>query len=171
MTKYKIHPLADEWPKMDGEDLQNLADDIKANGQREPIVTLGDMILDGRNRLAACGMAGVEPKFRQFDPARDGPSPDNFVVSVNANRRHLDIDGKKGVAAKMIRRDPDLADRVIGRRVGLDNKTVNKVRLRTQTEFKEFKETWKILGPQDQRAFAETFRDQLLHFLTPARAA
>jgi hypothetical protein len=170
MTEYKFHPLADEWPLMEGDDLDNLAEDIKANGQREPIVIHEGMILDGRNRIRACLKADVKPTFRQFDPATMG-SPEAFVISVNANRRHLDLDGKKAVAAIMIRRNPNAADRAIGRAVGLDNKTVGKVRGRVAKEFTEFKETWKILGPQRQREFAETFKDQLLRILTPARAA
>lgn len=173
MSQYKFHPLADEWPLMEGDALDNLVEDIKAHGLREPIWLFEGMILDGRNRITACPRAGVRPIFRQFDPATMG-SPEDFVVSANANRRHLTLEDKKRVAAKMIRRNPDASDRAIAKAVTLDNKTVGKVRDRVATELKEFKETWKILGRDQQRDFAETFKDQLrsmLPILNPNEAS
>ena len=160
----KFHPLADEWPLLEGEDFENLVEDIKAHGLREPIWLYQGMILDGRNRYRACLKAGIEPKFRQYDPVVQS-DPVAFVISVNANRRNLDLNAKKGVAAKMIRRDPNSSDRSIAKAVGLDNKTVGKVRERLATELKEFKETWKILGRDQQRDFAETFKEQLRSLL------
>ena len=58
------HPFAELFPMMDDGELKELANDIKANGQREDITTLDGMILDGRNRFRACEMAGVEPMTR-----------------------------------------------------------------------------------------------------------
>ena len=52
------HPLSEAFPLLEGEELQALADDIKANGLREKLVVYDGMILDGRNRYAACTMAG-----------------------------------------------------------------------------------------------------------------
>jgi ParB-like chromosome segregation protein Spo0J len=43
-------------------ELRALANDIKANGQLEAIVLYDGKVLDGRNRLAACELAGVEPR-------------------------------------------------------------------------------------------------------------
>ena len=34
----EVHPLADVWPLLDGDDLDALAESIAANGLREPIV-------------------------------------------------------------------------------------------------------------------------------------
>jgi hypothetical protein len=74
-----------------------LADDIKANGQQQAIVMRGTTLLDGRNRLAACKLAKVEPKERQYA----GNDPVGFIISANLHRRHLTESQRAMVAAKM----------------------------------------------------------------------
>ncbi len=49
MNDYKIHPLADLNPMMEGDAYERLVEDIKAHGQREPIVMYQGEVLDGRN--------------------------------------------------------------------------------------------------------------------------
>jgi hypothetical protein len=68
------------------DELNDLAADIKQRGQLHPIV-LDDQgrILDGRNRHAACLIAGVEPRFETYS----GDDPDGYALSVNIARRHL----------------------------------------------------------------------------------
>ena len=79
------HPYADAWPMFGTDDLADLAEDIAANGLLDPIVVDGDgLILDGRNRYAACEKAGVDPTFTVFD----GDDPLGYVLSVNGQRRH-----------------------------------------------------------------------------------
>lgn len=51
------HPAAAIFPILTGDALAELADDIRANGLRQPIVTFEGQVLDGRNRLAACRLA------------------------------------------------------------------------------------------------------------------
>ena len=67
-SKYENHPLADIFPMMEEKDLKALADDIKANGQRESGLLYEGKILDGRNRYAACLLADVEMEFAEHDP-------------------------------------------------------------------------------------------------------
>lgn len=81
----KNHPIADVWPMMDEAKLQELADDIKKNGQLVPVWLYEGKILDGRNRWAACKMAGVEPKTKEYT----GDEPTAFAVSLNDRRRHM----------------------------------------------------------------------------------
>ena len=50
----KVHPLAEIFPLLDDKALQDLADDIKQNGQQTPILACRGTIVDGRNRLKAC---------------------------------------------------------------------------------------------------------------------
>ena len=86
---YPVHPAATLFPLMNAEALQGLADDIKAHGQREPVIIFNGEVLDGRNRLLACEMAGVEPLFVTRTDAEVG-DPIDFVLSLNKHRRHLE---------------------------------------------------------------------------------
>ena len=60
-----VHPLADSFPMMSDGELKELAEDIRKNGQREPVVFVeidGERtLIDGRHRLEACAMIGREP--------------------------------------------------------------------------------------------------------------
>lgn len=89
----KYHPIAGIFPLMEDDELQALANDIRQHGLREPIVVHDDQILDGRNRQAACLLAGIEPQYRQF--AGGVTEACDFVWSTNVHRRHL----KSGQAA------------------------------------------------------------------------
>jgi hypothetical protein len=97
MSELTPHPLAEIFPLLDGDDLTALADDIRKNGLRQAIVTCEGMILDGRNRLAACKIAGIEPRFKEFT----GDDPLGYVISLNLTRRHLDASQRATVAAKI----------------------------------------------------------------------
>lgn len=84
---YKIHPAAEIFPMLPPDELEALAQDIAENGQEEPIWLHPDgRVLDGRNRLAACELRGIEPKFRTWDGKG---SAVKFVLSKNLRRRHL----------------------------------------------------------------------------------
>lgn len=83
---YPVHPAAKIFPMMPQKELQDLADDIKINGLREPIVVFEGRKVDGRNREAACLLAGVEPRYREW--SGEG-SVVAWVLSVNLHRRHL----------------------------------------------------------------------------------
>ncbi|MGI8853708.1 MAG: ParB N-terminal domain-containing protein [Methyloceanibacter sp.] len=99
--QFKVHPAADVWPPMPEAELQALADDIKANGLRVPIVyyftgSNEKMLIDGRNRLEAMERAGVE--LQDWDASCIGAGDDIEIVSkvigLNAHRRHLNKQAK-----------------------------------------------------------------------------
>jgi N6-adenosine-specific RNA methylase IME4 len=94
----KFHALANIFPLMEGEEFAGLVADIKEHGLRDPIITLDDRILDGRNRYRACQAASIEPRFRALDEESDGDHPLAFVISHNLKRRHLK-DGQRAMIA------------------------------------------------------------------------
>ncbi len=94
------HELAAIFPLMGDEELRDLADDIEANGLRDPIWLLDGKILDGRNRYRACNLADVDPRIEEYR----GKDPLGFVVSKNLHRRHLDAGQRAMVAARLAQR-------------------------------------------------------------------
>jgi hypothetical protein len=95
---YPVHPAAAIFPMMGEPELAELAEDIKKNGLLEPVVLHRGAILDGRNRLAACGLAGAEPRFTEWS----GESPASYVLSKNLHRRHLTTGQKGAIAAEVM---------------------------------------------------------------------
>lgn len=98
MKQYEEHPLASIFPMMPEKDLNELAEDIKQFGLRAPITLFDNQILDGRNRYKACEIAGVAPRFKDFNGDGD---PLDFVISANVHRRQLTPSQRAMVAAKI----------------------------------------------------------------------
>lgn len=94
------HEAACLFPMMTDREIEELAEDIKNNGLRTPILLLSGAILDGRNRYRACQIAGVEPKFDYADGRRIG-DPFVYVASLNLRRRHLTESQRAVVGARM----------------------------------------------------------------------
>lgn len=103
--EYPVHPVASLFPMIDDDSLNALAEDIKKNGQREPILvaffdgmdTTEPVVIDGRNRFKACELAGVKPIFSNdyiMEPEEMGP----WIISHNLHRRHLTTSQKAAVA-------------------------------------------------------------------------
>jgi hypothetical protein len=92
MKEYKVHPLADRYPMVPAE-IDDLARDIKENGLKYPIIVDDDVLIDGRCRLRACELAGIEPKFEEFPwpNGKDGKETAIIadITSRNLKRRHL----------------------------------------------------------------------------------
>ncbi len=87
------HPYADEFPMASDEELDELAQSVATVGLIHPLVVIGTVagiedgrLADGRNRRAACEIAGVEPTFevRNFDT---NDELKEFVIGVNTTGR------------------------------------------------------------------------------------
>lgn len=70
---------------MSADDFASLVADVKAHGQREPVILLDNMVLDGWHRYSACMQLGIEPAHFNYS----GDDPVAFVQSQNLHRRHL----------------------------------------------------------------------------------
>jgi N6-adenosine-specific RNA methylase IME4 len=95
-SSLKVHPVAELFPMFNEQELKNLAEDIKQNGQLQPIMVLADTLLDGRNRLAACKLVNIEPKFEQYK----GNNVEAYIISSNLHRRHLNESQRAMIAVK-----------------------------------------------------------------------
>jgi protein gp37/ParB-like chromosome segregation protein Spo0J len=88
---YKVHPLADAFPLIEGEEFDLLVKDVRNNGLGQPIVLSPDQstIVDGRNRYRACVEAMVDPVFRTLPASFTDEQIADYIVSENLRRRHL----------------------------------------------------------------------------------
>ena len=89
VEELSVHPLADIFPMLGDDELDELAEDIKTNGLLHPIVRTidGKTIVDGRNRYEACRRAEVAPRFD--DRIRSDDEARALIVSANLKRRNL----------------------------------------------------------------------------------
>jgi ParB-like chromosome segregation protein Spo0J len=95
----QFHEIADVFPMLETHDLDQLAKDIKDNGLRHPVVVFEGKILDGRNRLRACQLAGVKYSTVDFDG--DWEAAVKLVASENLHRRHLSDSQRSFCAGKL----------------------------------------------------------------------
>lgn len=103
MTKlgpYEVHPFADSFPLVEGEEWSELVASIKRNGLREPIVLNHDetVLIDGRNRYRACEEAGVDAVFERLGSHYTEPMILDFIADKNIKHRHLNL-GQRAFAA------------------------------------------------------------------------
>jgi len=92
----EVHPFAATFPMLSAAELDALTDSIRRNGQLHPIFLTPDgLLIDGRNRLAACGRAGVEPRFEVTDA-----DPYDVILAANVDRRHMAATQRMAARAK-----------------------------------------------------------------------
>jgi hypothetical protein len=131
----KVHPAADPFPLLPPDELQALADDIKKNGLRYPIILWkgaeGTFLLDGRNRLDAMALAGVpildDNGALKHWSLREG-DPYELVVSLNVHRRHMNTEQRQELLITLIVQQPEQSNRQIAKKIGVDHKTVGVAR-------------------------------------------
>jgi hypothetical protein len=64
------------------------------------------LLVDGRNRLAACEIAGIEPKFVDLN----GDDVEAFIISQNLARRHMNA-GQRAMVVAMMYPEPEAPGR------------------------------------------------------------
>ena len=85
---FELSDEASAFPETSHEGLLALARNIEANGMLEEITVAGDppKVVDGKRRLRASKIAGVEPTYRLL---RGDIDPRAYVWAKNAERRDL----------------------------------------------------------------------------------
>lgn len=159
-----IHPAAEMFPIMPPDELRALGEDIKKHGLQTPITVLATLkdarqirvgweysLLDGRNRLDALELVGINPirgkKLRgirsdcglcgylgieyQINSAIRYENPDDpwaYVIGANIHRRHLNAVLKRELITRLLKANPEKSDRQISTITTADHKTVGTVR-------------------------------------------
>lgn len=96
----EIHPYADCFPMLSEAELMTLTDDIKHNGQVQPIIIdQHDRIVDGRNRYQACKSLGIAVEYEVRKLTDDEAL--HLVGSLNLHRRHMTPTQRAAVGAKL----------------------------------------------------------------------
>lgn len=118
------HPDANLFPMLAEHELAELADDIKANGLREPIKLdhTGEFLVDGRNRERACELAGIDPRYELLPADLNIFS---YVISTNLRRRHLTDEQRRAIIREIKERNPDLSNRQIAEMANVSHPTVS----------------------------------------------
>lgn len=81
IERIEHHPAADLFPMVPAEELAFMAASIKDIGLLLPVTLDRDgRLLDGKCRLAACELAGVEPHFQTYT----GDDPWGYVLAANS---------------------------------------------------------------------------------------
>jgi hypothetical protein len=122
-------PFADSMEPLTPEERAALTADIRANGITYAVVVTDDNeVIDGHNRLEIAtelGIADVPVKvLTELTPGQKRERAED----LNLHRRHLDRDQMRKVVARRLVADPTRSNRDIGTSVGVDDKTVGKVR-------------------------------------------
>jgi len=134
--RLRIHPAAELFPLLGKEDLLASAHDIKQHRLRQPVSFIRDVdgnpvLLDGRNRLDALELLGVEIDldnraiFKQLPANIDAEA---FIVSQNIHRRHLTAEQKRELIGRRLVADPSKSNLQIAKEVRANDKTVASVR-------------------------------------------
>lgn len=94
-----VHPAAALFPEMDGEQLAALAESVKRHGIRVPLVFFDGKLLDGRNRVRASVVAGLDTEKL---PRRNLSSDvDPYLWAWDANCSRLDYSPAQKAAIRL----------------------------------------------------------------------
>lgn len=92
--EFNRHHLSSLCGDMDAESFNALVQDIRDQGQLEPIDVVADEVLDGWHRYRACRILEIEPKTRDLPEESDLAA---HVLGKNAHRRHLTAEQRAAV--------------------------------------------------------------------------
>ena len=92
-----VHSYTTKFPLLSAGELAELAESISTNGLRSPVVVTPDgLVLDGRNRLAACDLAGVKADVVVYS----GTDLAEYVIDANT-RRNMSI-GARAMSVALV---------------------------------------------------------------------
>ena len=99
-----VHPVAEAFPRLTDEELENLGADIQANGLHAKLVRDKDgTLIDGRMRLEAMKRKGIEPTEDNY-VTFNGQNAFEFIFRVNNKRRH-NLKSQRAMVAVKVREE------------------------------------------------------------------
>lgn len=108
---YTVHPAAELFPLVEGQEFDRLVESIREHGVQTPVMFGWDanekpVLLDGRNRLRAVDRLReqgitVPVPVRSFDYTRDGITEVEWIEAQNIDRRHLNDDARVMLVAQL----------------------------------------------------------------------
>jgi ParB-like chromosome segregation protein Spo0J len=84
-------------------------------------------VLDGHHRQRACDELGISPPTQVAAGLTDEQKHE-YALRANLQRRHLTTEQKRHLILDELQRDPTRSDRAIGRLLGVDHKSVGRMR-------------------------------------------
>lgn len=113
---------------MGKDDLARLRVSIKADGIRDALkgypTEQGFAVLSGAHRLQIAREEGLATVPTEIVNLPDARAREAYAFEENLARRHLDTEAKRALVRHVLKAHPELSDRAIGARVGVDGKTV-----------------------------------------------
>lgn len=104
---FEVHPYADKFPMLPDSELEELAESIRQNGLRQPVVLDKEgRLLDGRNRSRACEMLGIEPEAVTYE----GDDLAAYVIDCNVTRRNMSTGARAMATALVMEADTGRVD-------------------------------------------------------------
>jgi len=171
--EYEFHELANEYPMIEGDEFNALADNITKHGILEPIIRYQGKVLDGRNRYNAAKAVGHKFTERDFKDLAPSLDPEEFVSAKNDHRRNLDNRQKRALIGRKIIRHPTFSDRAIAKLACCDHKTVASVREDMRKRVETFTRDWNELNILQRREFVVAVREEISGLLgiSPAQSS
>ena len=126
----KINPeLEAIVPKMTDAEFESLKYSILEEGLKIPIECMIDgTIIDGHNRFKACGIVGVEPKYKVIEEIKTIEEAKNYAVITNLKRRHLNAYQKAEYALTVLpQRSMDISQEKMCEAVGVGHNLMAQV--------------------------------------------
>jgi hypothetical protein len=92
MKEYPYHPLANQYPLMEGTEFEAFCLNLSQEGLKLPIHIWRGQVIDGRNRQRACRLQRVEPVYLDDTDVVTEDRLEAHIASLNEHRRHLGED-------------------------------------------------------------------------------
>lgn len=121
--------LFQNMPPLSLEEYSELEASVREHGIQVPIIVDEDgVVVDGHHRQKIAEHLGIDCPKRVLNGKSESEKR-TLALSLNVHRRHLTRDQKRALIAESLKADPQLSNREHGRRVGVDHKTVDAIRV------------------------------------------